>query len=693
MISRETLLNGSTLDILVPNGILNFTEEDAKLLFTSKARTQTFYDENLNFYLILSLPYGLNSFDKSVAKAFFQNLEVNVDASLVESVPPQSIYSLSLSRSSSSSTDTSPSTPGSPTFFSVIDKKSSKVPEGTLIHSTQFNTNQKDRHVTIVEHNNCWTGVIPMSLPIVFSKSRIACPMLALNATVTLQSIEIEEKMKREIDLYSTRYFGRNLLAGLDDGRSQFAININCSLQFLRTQHFIPDSDFEYEDAIFHTSPVNEPKRSRALPETSFAKRTCCKMLPVKTALNVRMRTTAISPLENSMMISISVENNNMDSKSSFLIESIKVNVSHGFVTRYELAQDEAIERFPLSLDSIDQVTFLYHITILEKPPLPKPSPPQYYPTPLPNSCASSRQGTPILMGEKIGNVESKWNCMLDLASFFKRDDSTIPTKTSPCGTASQRTLSLRSRYGSSQISSTGSSAFISTGITTPATTKSIYHAIMSGCAKRSTTGSTMCDNASVHSEIASNTNGILHGGRTPLTKRPMETNVDDGVILSLSASSKIAVGKVFSVRVFIVNKSKFTRKFTITVPDNKKRRNDAHNGATVRRNAKLPIEPFMDENEFLSRHLESEIPEAGIICLNNNIQIGPLRPSTCESVSLHFIAMKESLHPIELIQLIDAETGYITNLRNTLEILVPKTSNKRESNDAETIFKKHLII
>ena len=31
-----------------------------------------------------------------------------------------------------------------------------------------------------------------------------------------------------------------------------------------------------------------------------------------------------------------------------------------------------------------------------------------------------------------------------------------------------------------------------------------------------------------------------------------------------------------------------------------------------------------------------------------------PLHPSTCESVALHFIAIKESLHMIELVQLVD---------------------------------------
>ncbi|CAG8533524.1 9987_t:CDS:2 [Acaulospora morrowiae] len=705
MIPRETLLNKSTLDILIPNGKLDYTEDDVKMLFTSKARTLAFYDEILHFYLVLNLPYGSSNFDESVAKAFFQQLDVNIEVSLIESAhfsvpsqPPHPACRFPMTRSDSSSTDASPSTPGSPLFPSVIEKRSSKMPEEMIMHSLQFNTNQKDRNVMVVEYNNCWTGVVSLSLPIAFLKSHFACPMLSFNATVALQSLEIAKQSKKatDTDLYSMHHFGGNLLAGL-----------------------IGDPSFGSENTIFCAplADVNfEPRRPVVNLTTSPVKRTCSKVLPVKTALNVRMRTTNVSPLENSMMISISVENNNIESISSFMIESIKVHVSHGFVARYECVHDDATGRFPLTLNSIDQATFLYNVTILEKPALPKPSPPQHCPTPLPNSSTRSHRdsvasvfsntsftpqndnqrrpltitikGTPILVGEKTGNIESKWNCILDLTSLFKRDDSAVPNRLSISGTVSQR-ASLNSRYGLSEVSSSGSSVFLSTGITTPSVTKSIYSAILSGYMKKPAVGSTMSDNAPMCGEIANNTNGILSGGRTPLTNRPTEVNVGDDIMLSLSVGSKVMVGKVFSVRVFIVNKSKISRKFAIIV-HNKKRRSDA---TIIHGNTIHPIEPFMSETEFLGRHLESETPEAGIFCLNNNVQIGPILPSTCESVTLHFIAMKESLHPIELMQLVDTETGQMTNLRNVLEILVPRTSTKREFEGVEAIVKRHAIV
>ncbi|CAG8668394.1 11612_t:CDS:2, partial [Acaulospora morrowiae] len=56
MKSRETLFTDSTLEILVPHGIINCNEEEVESIFTAKARTQAFYDELLYFYLHIGLP-------------------------------------------------------------------------------------------------------------------------------------------------------------------------------------------------------------------------------------------------------------------------------------------------------------------------------------------------------------------------------------------------------------------------------------------------------------------------------------------------------------------------------------------------------------------------------------------------------------------------------------------------------------
>lgn len=41
-----------------------------------------------------------------------------------------------------------------------------------------------------------------------------------------------------------------------------------------------------------------------------------------------------------------------------------------------------------------------------------------------------------------------------------------------------------------------------------------------------------------------------------------------------------------------------------------------------------------------------------------------PLRPSTCQSVRMDFLALSPGVHPVDSLMLTDIETGYAVNLR-----------------------------
>src|ERR1044072_5763526 len=99
----------------------------------------------------------------------------------------------------------------------------------------------------------------------------------------------------------------------------------------------------------------------------------------------------------------------------------------------------------------MEQVTFLYNVTMLEDPSFPNPSnAQQHYPTPSPNSRVSSRRESiasinpilnalpvenkhrplsvivsacPVIDGVKSRCVESRWNSILDVPTL-SLDDS-----------------------------------------------------------------------------------------------------------------------------------------------------------------------------------------------------------------------------------------------------------------------------
>ncbi|CAI2169047.1 12043_t:CDS:2 [Funneliformis geosporum] len=674
MFSRETFIHDAELDIVVPNDTLICNEEKIDDVIFAQQRTQTYYDEILHFYLIITLPPESNLANKDEAINFFKKLDVTLETTLTGTtnyssqlvyLNPSPLSSVSGydTRSRSNSDATSPSVPGTPISIyssnSTCDKKiSGKVTDGIIIYSAQCNSKKKNNNkMVVVERNDCWICVLPLSSPVVYAKSCVQSPAIALNITVT------QIPVSREIvdsDLYSMENFGINLLEGLNDDPAFESLNTSCSISATSTKR---------------TSIYS------ALPST-YIKRCSRKVLSVKSALNVRMRTTSISPLENSLMMSIELENN-IENNSVFTIDDVKVEVTHGIVTRYTWGFSN--DKFPISLQPIDQATFLYSITILEDPSFPKPTnATQLCPTPshlkssksdsiasihsLNASPVENKQrslsitikGCPMIDGVKSPFIESKWNCTLDLPTLLKSDDLTASSYLGGMKTPS--TLSTRS------------------SLYLPKTPHSIMN------------DSPILKHKSFDVD---GINGILSNGRLPiLQKQSNNANVCDDVVVSFVVDGNPVVGQVFIVNAFIVNKSSHSRSFTIMVP-NKKRSNEKSLKIQSQLSNKTlsstetyitliennhedikPLEdPFMDETEFLRKNWEFETSDSDLICLDNNVRISPINPCTSESVALHFISTKEALHFIELIQLVDNDTGFITNLRKVIQVYVEKSA------------------
>jgi len=175
--------------------------------------------------------------------------------------------------------------------------------------------------------------------------------------------------------------------------------------------------------------------------------------------------------------------------------------------------------------------------------------------------------------------------------------------------------------------------------------------------------------------------------------------------------TDRVVVGKIFNLEIFIVNRSHHIRRYTLVVPNRKRTKgSDPSQGSKILPPLpsgeravmeSVPIDPYMEETELLRRHVDNETTEADIICLENNVRlrylticcishsrtrtshtgknipkqlttllflvVSPLYPLTCQNLNLRFIAIKEQLHTIDLVQLVDNDTGFITNLRNCL--------------------------
>jgi len=93
--------------------------------------------------------------------------------------------------------------------------------------------------------------------------------------------------------------------------------------------------------------------------QSPMTRRDFRKILSVKSALNVRMRTTSVSPLDNALMMSVELENNT-DAGGSFSVEVVNVEIAYGFVTRYDWGPKDSKVVIITSLIGVVIEYFLY---------------------------------------------------------------------------------------------------------------------------------------------------------------------------------------------------------------------------------------------------------------------------------------------------------------------------------------------
>jgi len=171
---------------------------------------------------------------------------------------------------------------------------------------------------------------------------------------------------------------------------------------------------------------------------------------------------------------------------------------------------------------------------------------------------------------------------------------------------------------------------------------------------------------------------GIITQPGISTTQRALEKfNSDDqeklkneGITISFSVTSAATFYKIFTIQLFIVNRSNKTRNFTVVIPsklDEQKKKALYDNSKVTSKEVGLA----MKSEEFLRRWAENEKLESSLICLENNINLGALYPNTCQNINLHFIAIRGQIHTLKLVQLTDNESNMVMNIRNALQICV----------------------
>ncbi|KAI0637607.1 TRAPP trafficking subunit Trs65-domain-containing protein [Trametes polyzona] len=135
-------------------------------------------------------------------------------------------------------------------------------------------------------------------------------------------------------------------------------------------------------------------------------------------------------------------------------------------------------------------------------------------------------------------------------------------------------------------------------------------------------------------------------------------------------AGSKAPPGRLypltqFTLDIFVFNQSSWTRRFEVSYPEERRRRRKAPSASAKEGGAK-------------------EVQPPGIIPLENRVRIGPLLPSTCQSVRMDFLALAPGVHSIDTLTLTDVQTGFTMNLKSVIDVIVhePDCAGSKEKDD-----------
>ncbi|KAL0094466.1 TRAPP trafficking subunit Trs65-domain-containing protein [Phycomyces blakesleeanus] len=680
--SSELFFNEADFRVLIPNLHSPGPSPSFETIAKAKQRAFAFYDEPLTVYLLARIPHQVTGTGDEVTEAvrsFYSQLDVHVEASIVDSHSANASQRNTQSKYASSLPSTPSSVPTSPRM-TVTHKHegprnaaSPHLPNEPLPFFTHtYNSQSKDLEMTMAEYEQGHCCIYPLSIPIVYVKNRGVSPQLLINFNVTYRPMAItrqsasdgaEDVSEYDIDMFETV----DLLSGLSDGPT-----------------FSSSGEKPLQRFVMETSQSRQTNGSFLPTSHSNAhlltlRRHVRETIPVRSGLMVKMKTTNASVTDKTVMMSVELENPS-DTGSVFMVDKIEVQVSHSVVS---MAFAEEIT-FPVTLNTLDQMVFLYNVTLLEdgsvKPPvqptrmfpsrrintMPVIPPPSHYQDERlqPQRVSIQVYGAPVIDGVVAASMQSKWNTMLDVTGMRqKREDPNPPDPRFSSLLASNHPVRTQSSLPSSVSVSPGARS-----VGSP-----LHQTVVDNKKRIVLNSGSVSQFVTPGRDHRSNSSGPLGNGGA---RRAPEVEIADGIVVSFTVPSFIQVGKIFPLHIFIVNRSKHTRRFSVMIPSRKRHLPEGFSNATKTALPLLPaeqrpIEPFMEEGEFLRQYFENETHEADVICLENNVRLSPLGPSTSQTVDVRFIAVKEKLHTIDLIQLVDQDTGFVTNLRHVLELFV----------------------
>lgn len=356
-------------------------------------------------------------------------------------------------------------------------------------------------------------------------------------------------------------------------------------------------------------------------------KRSVRENLSIRSGLVVKMRTTNASVAEKMVMMSVELENP-AEVGCEFVVDRVEVQVSNAVVSSAFNQLDQT--NFPIMLYKSDLMVFVYDVTLLDDGSVKPPTQPhrifpsrrpltQQQQTPnynnddkiQPQRVSIQIFGSPIIDGKKALPMRSKWNTMLDVSNMRQQKREEIPAPfidkfqvnggsnmaMSPIAASMARSQSVQSN---NTLSPGARSIVGSPGGPGHQMSPSLEGVF--GMKKQHT--------SALSSPTSQRGFGAINSGNNSNTRAEPEREISDGIVVSFTVPEAIEVGKTFPLHIFIVNRSKHTRRFQVMIPNRKRHPSEVY-GHTMKSALpplpieQLPIDPYMDESGWVYLQFE----------------------------------------------------------------------------------------
>ncbi len=466
------------------------------------------------------------------------------------------------------------------------------------------------------------------NIEILYPRTRLENPNIVLTTHITFPVHSIEKDLSLQLADISSDHesfleefvpaYSKNILAPLSEGLDQEPSD---SSAFMPASRLTGKRYISYQQEL-EQSVTSKLKQAQVQRESDDAKSnlTTSISLPVVPILSMKLRSTKAAGINDTLISTLDIEPSDLFiiHNLKVIVKSINVNLIGGDVKQFSHSQ------LPISIGTGDAASFLYYLS---------------------NNDFLPQQLSSNSISEEYNSRNRPVKIKVDVIPLISAENEN----------EFENDSSLNSLGPTVSISWSTTTDF---GIIAPPTNSSLK------------TSSHRHSNPNVPPRLASSLSILKHlkSSMSSLTfnvpRSSSTKNVLTKLALSFSGTTTVKIGETFKWKIFAINKLNSARKLSLYIQP----KDQFEKILPKITESNLPV---IDNLMLKNIYKNSSLPLPGIICLGNDIRIGPLGPFSSYETEITLLALNVGTFSLEGVRVIDLASGDSFDCGRLLEVVV----------------------